>query len=164
MITNKAVALTALLTLAACSLHFVSAVYVGGEAQQRELNIGNLPALNATLPYQADALTTMLTGWAKPEVTEAPVSATAEPQLAGFDKATLGDVTVALLAIYQKQQAVAVLALQQPGEALSFVRLKAGTTVGDIELSSISQRNVTLIRGAQQVQLRLFNPGSASSE
>lgn len=164
MTERKVIVITAVIMLLLCSIHFFSVVYVKGTPQQRELNPSPLTLGNTALPYDADTVTQLVAQWLLPVITEPAVDQEPVSALAGFDNARLGDTNVALLAIYQQKQSVAVLALQIAEQPVSFVRLNAGDKAGDIELSQVNRRDVTITRGTQQVQLRLFNPGSASSE
>lgn len=164
MTNQKMLALTALGTGLLCALHFVNSVYVAKDTQQRELSPVSLTVPDNALPYNADTLQQLLAQWSVPEVTDSASNEVAANALSGYDNTQLGDTSIALLAIYQQQQPKAVLALQKNGQDISFVRLAAGESVGDIELSLLTQRDVTITRGSQQVKLRLFNPGSASSE
>jgi hypothetical protein len=161
---NKPVAATAGITLLLCAGHFFSAVYVTDSNEQKPLQIASIAHSAHPLPYQAAAIEQALSGWLQP-----PQAATASidpmaAQLAGFDKVTLGNVTVALLAIYQQQQPVAVLALQAPAEQLQYVHLREGQSLHNIELASISRSHIMLRHNQQQKQLQLFNPGSAVTE
>lgn len=164
MTERKVIVITAVVMLLLCSVHFFSTVYVKATPQQRELNASPLTSGNTALPYNADTLAQIVAQWSLPVTTEQPLEQSQTSALAGFDNARLGDTNIALLAIYQQQQSVAVLALQTADQPVRFVRLNAGDSAGDIELSQVNRRDVTITRGAQQVQLRLFNPGSASSE
>ena len=164
MTKQQVVGITAVIAVLLCALHFVNSVYVAGESQQRELTQLNLTVSDNALPYNADTLQQLLAQWSLPQQAEPGAAETAESPLAGYDNTQLGDTRIALLAIYQQQQPKAVLALQQNGQPLNFVRLTAGENIGDIQLSQVTRRDVTITRGAQQVKLRLFNPVSASSE
>ncbi|WP_019674713.1 hypothetical protein [Arsukibacterium perlucidum] len=157
-------ALTASGVFLFCIIHFFTTVYQADEPQLRELNPAALTLADNGLPYNADTLQQLVAAWSLPVAADnVPEQALADP-LAGYDNTMLGDTSIALLAIYQQQQHKAVLAVQIPGQPLNFVHLLAGDSVGDIILSQVSQREVTVTRGSQQVKLRLFKPGSASSE
>jgi hypothetical protein len=164
MMVNKPVVATAGVTLLLCAGHFISAVYVTDNNEQKSLQIASLAHNAHPLPYQAAAIEQTLSGWLQPLQATAPSIDPMAAQLAGFDNVTLGNVTVALLAIYQQQQPVAVLGLQASGESLEFVRLQAGESRYNIELATISRSHITLRHKEQQKQLQLFNPGSAVTE
>lgn len=160
----KAITLTATATLLVCLVHFFAAVYVQGEKVQRDISASALAQVNTVLPYNADTLAAIIRQWAPQQASEPAETQQQASMLSGFDNARLGDTTVALLAIYQQQKPVAVLALQTADKPVVFVRLSAQDTTGDIALSQINRRDVTITRGSQQVKLRLFNPGSAAAE
>lgn len=164
MTNQKAVGLTAIGTALLCMVHFINSVYMAGDPSQRELNQSAIPVADNASPYNADTLMQLVAAWAVPEEQATAADIAADNPLAGYDNTRLGNTNIALLAIYQQQRPTAVLALQTDGQPLQYVRLMAGEEVGDIRLSRISQRNVTIVRGPQQVELRLFNPVSASSE
>ncbi|MBV2127784.1 hypothetical protein [Arsukibacterium indicum] len=164
MTKQKAVGLTVVGTALLCMVHFVNSVYMAGDSSQRELNQSAISLADNALPYNADTLLQLMAAWALPEEQAVATDIAADNPLAGYDNTRLGNTNIALLAIYQLQQPTAVLALQTDGQPVQYVRLMAGEEVGDIRLSGVSQRNVTIVRGPQQVELRLFNPVSASSE
>lgn len=164
MTNQNGVALTAAGAILLCVIHFFSVVYLAGEPQQRELDPVPIALPDNALPYNADTLQQLIAQWVVPAPAESAAEQVLANPLAGYDNTRLGDTQIALLAIYRQKQPTAVLALQSPGQPLRFVRLVAGDNVGDITLSQVSGRDVTITRGAQQVTLRLFNPGSASSE
>lgn len=161
---SKPVLLTGLLTALLCLAHFVGSVYVSSHAEQRSFTVPSLAVPSEGLPYQVQALQGAIAQWHIPlnETTEQTEQTNAA--LAGYDKTTLGDITVSLLAIYHKQQPIAVLALQQAGERVSYVRLAAGDSSNDIQLSQINARNITLSYHDKQVKLQLFTPASAVTE
>ena len=161
----KPVLLTALITGALCLVHFFSAVYVPSHDEQRSLSIPTLSVLPQGIPYQPQALQSTIAQWRIPADSDAnETEQTNNAALANFDKTVLGDTTVALLGIYSKQNPVAVLALQQAGKGVSYVRLAAGESSQDIELSQINMRNITLSYQGKQVKLQLFTPASAVTE
>jgi len=164
MTSQRGVALTAAGTILLCVVHFVNGVYLAEQPQLRELDFEPIALPDNALPYNADTLQQTISQWALPALATAAPEQAAANLLAGYDNARLGNTHIALLAIYQQQQPTAVLALQSPNQPLTFVRLVAGERIGDIELSQVSVRNVTMAQDGQQITLRLFNPGSASSE
>lgn len=164
MTNQKAVALAAIGTALLCMVHFINSVYMAGDASQREINQTAIPVSDNPLPYNADTLMQLMAAWALPAEPATATDIAADNPLAGYDNTRLGNTNIALLAIYQQQQPTAVLALQTDGQPVQYARLMAGEEVGDIRLSRVSTRNVTIVRGTQQVELRLFNPVSASSE
>jgi hypothetical protein len=158
----KPVLLTALITSAVCLVHFFSAVYVPSHDEQRSLSIPTLSVLPQGVPYQPQALQSTIAQWLIPADGAANETEQANnAALANFDKTVLGDTTVALLAIYQRQQPTAVLALQRIGTPITYVQLTEGADINGIELTDINHRHIVLQHGAEQVQLQLFNPNSA---
>lgn len=164
MTNQQAVALTVFGSLLLCTVHFINSVYVATEPQQRTVDSLILTLPDTAVPYNADTLQQLLAQWSLAAATEVAPDNAALNALAGYDNTLLGDTRIALLAIYRQQQPTAVLALQQPGQPIHFARIMAGESVGDIQLSQLTGRTVTITRGAQQVTLRLFNPGSAVAE
>jgi hypothetical protein len=164
MTKQKAIATTAFGMILVFTVHFFSTVYVSRDLQQREVMQTALVIPDTVLPYNADKLKQLFKQWALPQQAVAKVAEAVDNPLAEYDNTQLGDTRIALLAIYQLQQHTAVLALQATGQPLYYVRMAAGENIGDIQLNRITQRDVTITRGAQQVTLRLFKPVSASSE
>lgn len=164
MTKNLPLSVTAGALMLLCSLHFFSSVYVAEDGEQKPLAIAAI-ALNSTaLPYQPEELQQHIAQWIVPEASAGPAADPMAQQLAGFDQVKLGNITLALLAIYQRQQAVAVLAIQQPDQQLEYVRLAKGQSLHNIELAEIGRSHITLRYNEQQQQLQLFNPGSAVTE
>lgn len=167
MMFTKPVVITGVVTSLLCSLHFFSMVYVPVKDEQRLLAVQALPVSTFVLPYQPEQLQSTIALWRLPAIDGAGNAADAEngtPLLAGFDNTMLGDTTVALLGIYQQQQPVAVLALQQSGQSVNYVRLALGDSSGDIQLSQVNRRDITLSYNGKQVKLQLFTPASAVTE
>lgn len=146
-----------------CTVHFFSQVWVYVPTQSRTVEPVLLAVTESELPYDADQLQKLLQGWALPVVTPSVATESNEPALSGFDSGRLGNTTIALLAIYQKQQSVAVLAISSADTALQFVRLQQGQLIDDIELVHLLPREVVLRLREQELTLRLFNPVSAAA-
>ncbi|MEH8015824.1 hypothetical protein MN202_01145 [Rheinheimera muenzenbergensis] len=164
MMLTRPVAITGIVTTLVCGLHFISAVYVPVQGEQRVLTVPEIPALAYVLPYQPEQLQNAVAQWFVPTENTAAAATQSAELLAGFDNTVLGDTTVALLAIYQQQHPAAVLALQQVGQSVKYVRLLVGESSGDIALSQISRRDITLSYNDKQVTLKLFTPASAVTE
>ncbi|MCD1599850.1 hypothetical protein [Rheinheimera aquimaris] len=122
-----------------------------------------LTNLTSAAPYKDDLYKQLIAEWIIPASENGPQSSVADSaqQLNGFDKVTLDNTTIALLAIYQRKQLTAVLALQRIGTPITYVQLTKGADINGIELADINRRHIVLQHGAEQVRLQLFNPNSA---
>lgn len=160
----KVLTLAALGVIVICAAHFLSKVYVASEYKERELTVAPLPVLDNTFPYDVDIVQRSLVKWGVSTAADMETEDESNIRLDGLDNARLGDTQVTLLAIYQQQQSKAVLAFETSREPNKFVNLAEGESSGDIVLSQVGRRDVTLSRGEQQIMLRLFSPDLVSSE
>lgn len=163
MTERKLIMYSVLMMVLLCTVHFFSQVWVYAPAQSRSVEQVDLTASGIKPPYDAGQLQARLQGWALPVVAPAKATEPKEQALTGFDSGRLGNTTIALLAIYQKQQSVAVLAISTADTSLQFVRLQQGQLIDDIELFSVSAREVVLRLREQELTLRLFNPIPAAA-
>lgn len=164
MTDSRIVVTTTVVAVLLCTLHFFSAVYVSGSSQSRETNLSSVPPISNITPYNADLFEQTITAWALPKTQPVEPETATQNVFSAFDNARLGKFSVALLAIYQQKQAVAQLAVQSDGQPIRYIRLAQGENADGIQLTRVTRHSITLSLEEQRVNLRLFKPGSASSE
>lgn len=142
--------------------HFVSNFYVPAQADARDTQLPELMISEGDNSYNADQLSLQID-----KLAVQPAAATSDvqqnPALAApdrFDRWSTGGYSVALLAIYQQAEPIALLSVQTKDDTTpAIVRLQAGKQYKNIVLTAINKQTVTVQVADKQKKLRLFTAG-----
>lgn len=159
----KPILFTALFTSLVCALHFITQIWASPNYEQRSLLPASLTLSSNQLPYLTEQIQQNLVTWGAAVQTD-PAATLDEANNAKYDQTVLAGATITLMGIYRQHAYSAVLAIKYPEQPLTYHRLTQASNVADIYIEQITARYVVLRHAEQRVTLRLFQPGSATTE
>lgn len=151
-----------LLVLALLLLHFFTSFYVPQSSDARDQQLPQINSLIQAKLYDEQAVLTQLEQLnAAQNTTQAGLADEAAPTVPDrFDSWHSDGQWIALMAIYQQQQATALLWLKTKAAATpELVRLQQGEQHQGVSVIELTSTTATLQLNQQQRTLRLFTPG-----